>query len=103
MIQDDRAALAGVVIAELLQGARAGEELSELREALAAIEWIPATPDVYARAGTLGFGLRRRGVAVPVTDCIIAAAAETIGGGLLTSDRHFQNLAEVADISVFSG
>lgn len=103
MIRNDRAALAGVVMVELLQGARTGKELSELEEALTAVEWVPSTPDVYARAGALGFSLRRRGVTVPVTDCIIAAAAETVGGRVLTLDRHFQSLADVAEISVLPG
>ena len=100
LIQDDRAVLAGVVIAELLQGARTDAELAELRAALAALECVETTPELYARAGTLGFDLRRRGVTVPVTDCIIAAAAETIGGRLLTSDRHFRSLSNVADLNL---
>lgn len=103
LIQDDRAVLAGVVIAELLQGARTDAELADLRAALAAVECVETTPELYARAGTLGFGLRRSGVTVPVTDCIIAAAAETIGGRLLTSDRHFESLATVATLTLLPG
>ena len=103
LVQDDRAALTGVVMTELLQGALTDDELSELGEALSAVGWVPTTPDVYARAGALGFRLRRGGLTVPVTDCIIAAAAETIGGRVLTSDRHFRDLAEIAEISVLPG
>lgn len=102
LVRSDRAALAGVVMAELLQGARTDEELSELQDALTAVEWVPATPDVYARAGALDFSLRRRGVTVPITDCVIATA-ETFGGCVLTLDRHFQSLADVAEISVLPG
>ena len=93
LIRDDRAALTGVVLAELLQGAKTAGELSLLRTALAAVRWVETGAEDYARAGSLGFALRRRGVTVPVTDCIIAAAAESLGGHLLTLDEHFEELA----------
>lgn len=92
--------MTGVVLAELLQGARTREECSELRSGLAALTWIETTADTYARAGELGFGLRRRGVTVPITDCVLAAAAETMGGRILTLDGHFEELAREADLQL---
>ena len=103
LVREDRASLTGVVLAELLQGARTDAEVSELDTALAAVEWVETNTDIYARAGILGFRLRRGGVTVPVTDCVIAAAAETIGGRILTLDRHFESLAEVADLTLLPG
>lgn len=93
LIRADRAALTGVVLSELLQGAKTAGELSLLRTALAAVRWVETDTEAYARAGSLGFALRRRGITVPVTDCIIAAAAESLGGRLLTFDAHFEDLA----------
>lgn len=98
LIRDDRAALMGVILVELLQGARTEGELSELRSALEAVTWVETTGDTYARAGRLGFELRRRGVTVPTTDCIIAAGAESAGGNILTLDGHFEELAQVASL-----
>jgi len=103
LIHDDRAALTGIILAELSQGARGEQELSELRGALAALTWIESTSETYARAGRLGFELRRRGLTVPVTDCVIAAASEQTGGHILTLDGHFHQLAEVAPLTVFAG
>lgn len=100
LIRDDRAALTGVILAELLQGARTREELFELWSALGAVDRVETTGEVYARAGRLGFDLRRLGVTVPITDCIIAAAAESIGGLVLTLDRHFEELTRVADLEL---
>lgn len=100
LVNEDRAALTGVILAELSQGARNERELSELRLALEAALWIPATRAVYDRAGGLGFELRRRSITVPVTDCIIAAASETVGGRILTLDNHFVDISEVADLTV---
>ncbi len=103
LIRDDRAALTGVILAELLQGARSQKELSELRSALGAVERVETTGEVYARAGKLGFDLRRLGVTVPITDCVIAAAAESIGGLILTLDGHFEELARVAYLELVRG
>ena len=100
LVKDDEAATTGVVLAELLQGAKTGKELSDLRLGLAAVTWIETTGETYARAGALGFGLRRRGVTVPITDCILAAAAETAGGRILTLDGHFEELAREADLKL---
>ena len=100
LIRDDRAGVSGVILAELLQGARTQAELSELRSALGAVDRVETTGEVYARAGKLGFDLRRLGVTVPITDCVIAAAAESIGGIVLTLDRHFEELVRVASLEL---
>ncbi len=100
LVRDDEAALTGVILAELLQGARTAKELSELRSALLAVIWVATTDNIYARAGRLGFELRRRGVTIPTTDCIIAAAAEPIGGRVLTLDSHFREIALVAPFTI---
>ncbi len=103
LIREDRAALAGVILAEILQGARTVEEFLELRSALTAVIWVVTTDESYARAGRLGFELRRRGVAVPTTDCVIAAVAESVGGSILTLDGHFEELARAASLRLLQG
>jgi predicted nucleic acid-binding protein len=100
MVRDNRAALTGVVLAELSQGARTESELSELHTALGALVWIEATRETYARAGRLAFELRRKGITVPITDCVIAAASESAGGYVLTLDAHFQEIAEISSLTV---
>ncbi len=74
---------------ELLQGARTEAEVFEVKTSLEAVHWIETNERLYARAGETGFELRRRGTTIPTTDCIVAAAAESIGGNLLTLDGHF--------------
>lgn len=103
LIREDRAALAGVILAELLRGCRTVSEFSELRSALAAVMWVQTSPEVYERAGRLGFELRRLGMTVPITDCMIAAAAESVGGRILTLDAHFENIARIASLSLLPG
>lgn len=100
LVCDDRAALTGVVLAELSQGVRTERELSELHAALGAVVWIEATRETYARAGKLAFELRRKGITAPITDCVIAAASESAGGCILTLDAHFQEIAEISSLVV---
>lgn len=100
LILSDRAVLNGVILAELLQGARTKRDVSDLRYALGSVAWIETSREVYGRAGDLGFELRRRGVTVPVTDCVIAASAETVGGHTLTLDGHFEEIAKTASLTL---
>jgi predicted nucleic acid-binding protein len=62
--------------------------------------WLVTTEESYARAGRLGFELRRRGVTVPTTDCVIAAVAESIGGRILTLDGHFEEFTRAASLTI---
>lgn len=100
LIVADGAVLNGVVLAELLQGVRTAREASELRYALGSVAWAETSREVYGRAGDLGFELRRRGVTVPVTDCVVAASAETIGGRILTLDGHFEEISRSASLTL---
>ncbi len=99
-VRRDQAALTGVVLAELSQGARRDAELSRLRMALGAVRWVTTSREVYERAGGIGFELRRRGVTVPVTDCVIAAAAESIGGRILTLNGHFVEISKICELTM---
>ena len=99
-VRDDRATLTGVILAELSQGARTEDELSRLRTALGAVRWVASSREAYKQAGRIGFELRRRGVTVPITDCLIAAAAESIEGRILTLDTHFAEISEVSMLTV---
>lgn len=100
LILSDQAVVNGLVLAELLQGARTMKEASELQYALGAVTWVETSREIYGRAGELGFQLKRTGVTVPVTDCVIAASSETIGGLMLTLDGHFEDIARVGSITL---
>jgi predicted nucleic acid-binding protein len=89
LIREDCAAATGIVLAELLRGARTNAEMEKIKASLEAVLWVETDERLCARAGEIGFELRRKGVTIPTTDCIIAAAAESIGGNLLTLDGHF--------------
>lgn len=100
LVEDDTAAVNCIVTAELVQGTRNEDEREALGEALEAPTRLEMNGGVCRRAGELGFKLRRSGVTVPVTDCLIAASAEAAPARLFTLDAHFEELKRVSSIEL---
>ncbi len=88
----DEIAMVGVVMAELLQGARSQAELEQLSGWLTALPYVAETQETWLRVGSLSFQLSRRGIAVPMPDLLIAALAVQHGHDLYTLDEHFQRM-----------
>ena len=94
LIIEERACCNGVVLGELLYGARGPREAEEIRKAMLSLSVLVDVPGVFAEAGQMGADLRRTGVTVPLTDCVLAAQARRAGLTVLTADGHFTPLAE---------
>jgi len=73
-IADGRAAVCGVVAAELLTGCLSKSEYGEVELVLTGLAWLPLTDECWDRAAALGFNLRRSGVTVPLTEMPAAVA-----------------------------
>jgi len=87
-----------VVTLEVIYTARNREELEDLEATQSMLRDIPMTDSIHRAALTALRELARRGAGrhrVPVTDVLIAAAAQEAGVGVLHYDRHFDRLAEV--------
>jgi len=81
-----------IIILELLQGCRSVEERDSLRGKLESLDVLPITPSVWEHAYELGFTLRRKGLAIPTTDLIIAALAIENKSFLLHQDDHYEKI-----------
>ncbi len=92
-LSDDTALLCGVVIAELLQGAKGQKERQQLEFLFANVECLPVLPDDWHGAGRALQALRLSGITLPLSGAIIAAVAQRHGVSILTSDAHFQHLS----------
>ena len=92
----------GMVIQEVLQGARTPEhadELGRLTEACSVVE--PVFPETYEHAAALFRRCRNAGRAVRGTvDCLIAAIALEHGLAVLGADRDLRTLQEVCGLSL---
>ena len=103
VLDEDRAATCGVIMMELLSGARNRREYQELLQSLEALHYL-RTPEVtWRKVAELSLNLRAKGVSIPYADLLIAQIAMDNGCGLLHSNRHFDLIASFTDLRVESG
>ncbi len=88
----DRARMVGIVLAEVIRGARDEGDYGRLLEELSAIDFVPETRATWTAAGRLLFELGQRGNRIPLPDALIAAHALEGGHEVYTLDGHFQGV-----------
>ncbi|MBP7866797.1 MAG: type II toxin-antitoxin system VapC family toxin [Acidobacteria bacterium] len=95
-----------VVLGELrygfLKGTRAAwneEKLGQVMKELD-IRVIDVDEDVTRKYAVVYLSLEKKGTKIPVNDVWIAASCLSMGGTLLTSDRHFEAV-ETLDLMLF--
>ena len=59
------------------------------------IEIIPVDADVARKYGFIFLSLQKKGTKIPINDVWIAACCMTVGGVLLTRDRHFEQVEQI--------
>ncbi|MGI8910227.1 MAG: type II toxin-antitoxin system VapC family toxin [Rubrobacteraceae bacterium] len=94
LLQEDRAALCGIVELEIFQGLRPRER-GRVSELFSALPYLETGRIDYVTAGERLGDLRRRGVTIPAADCLIAVLCLRHDLSLLTLDVHFDHLSDV--------
>ena len=92
IIKQEKAFITGLILTELLQGARAQEEYDVLLDSMLALPLLETELNTWIETGRLAFTLRRQGITVPTTDLIIATLALRDNCAILTLDHHFQKI-----------
>lgn len=93
LITSDSALLCGVVMTELLQGAKSAKEKQQLEFLFSGIEILDINRKDWIDAGLCLQNLRSKGITVPVTDALIAILAQRNSVPVLTIDKHFDYLS----------
>jgi len=93
LIDEARVHTNGVVLAELLTGARTPAELERLAAALAGLKFLPSGRSSFESAGRNGYALKRKGVSVPLSDILIATDCVDHDLVLIEADRHYATIA----------
>jgi predicted nucleic acid-binding protein len=93
LLDEDRAAVAGPILVELIQGARTSEEKEDLKKWIKGLHWLPVTDTLWYLAAEMSFSLRRKGITTSPIDTIIAALAIEYDCLLLHRDSHFDLIA----------
>jgi predicted nucleic acid-binding protein len=94
LLEHDRAATAGMIMAELLQGARNEGEYQDLSSELGSLHYLPFPEEEWKMVAQLGHRLIRAGLKIPTSDLIIARLAIKHRCLLLHADRHFEIMAK---------
>jgi predicted nucleic acid-binding protein len=97
ILQREEAVSCGVVVVEILRGAKNEKDFRSLYESLTSLPQIPIDGAVIERASQWGFLLDRRGKSVSTTDLLIAASAYK-KARLLHADRDFGIISSVVEL-----
>ena len=95
-----------VVVGELLyafrQGQRTEQRVDQLRSFLARpyVSFVPAGPVTADRYARIMYSLRQRRRQVPTNRVWVAAHAMETGADLVSADRHYGHIEQIAWVSV---
>ena len=101
LLEEDRVAIAGPILVELLQGTRTPSERDKTKRRLAAVHWLTITDEQWQQAAVLCFKLRRKGVTVSVVDALIAEVAMYYKCELLHFDEDYTYIAKHSLLNLF--
>ncbi len=89
LLDEDRAALIGPILAEVLQGFRRDEQADWVASGLRGLQVPVMTWDDWRSAARLGRMLIAAGHQLPLTDLAVAATALRINCAVYSTDPHF--------------
>ncbi len=92
LLERNEVAITGVIIGELLQGARDEHNFQALRSTLGALAYLETSRDTWVNAGRLAFNLRQQGKGIPFTDTLIATVALEKQAMVFSLDEHFERV-----------
>ena len=81
--------ITGIILAELLQGAKTHAEFNLLKNNLKVLPLLKETDKTWEKVGKLSFDLQRKGIVIPLSDCLIAVLAQENNCQVFTLDNHF--------------
>ncbi|MFI5379228.1 MAG: PIN domain-containing protein [Tepidisphaerales bacterium] len=93
LIDDDRAALIGPILAETLLGYRRDEHADWIGSVLESLHYLNVTWMDWNAAAKLGRRLAANGHSLPLTDLAIAAVALNKDLAVYSTDPHFDLIA----------
>ena len=92
LLKEGRVLGAGLVLTELLQGAKIEKEFQLILDSVTALPFLETTLTTCIDAGRISFSLHKKGVTIPVTDIILASLALENRCLIFTLDPHFNRI-----------
>lgn len=94
LLDENRVAVAGPVVIELIQGCRSLREKMDVEDCLQGLRWLQVTDNHWSLAANLAFALRRKGVTVSAMDALIATITIDYTCLLLHRDHDYGFITE---------
>lgn len=91
-----------VVIAELIQGARAEKEITVIEDFLEAFNIIDQTENTWLNAGRLSFSMKKKGLTINLVDCYISVLAMENRCRIFSLDEHFKVIKKFIRIELLA-
>src|SRR3972149_2048791 len=91
----------GIILAELLQGAKSVKEMNTIKEFLHVFDFLPESITLWEKAGELSYVLKQKGKVIGLSDCYIAVLTGSSNVRLLTLDKHFDVLKKETDLKLY--
>jgi predicted nucleic acid-binding protein len=99
LLDEDRAALIGPILAEILQGFRRDDRADWVAASLRGLHYIVIDWDDWRLSARLGRRLAATGHLLPLTDLVASAIALRMGLAVYSTDPHFDLIPEMKRFS----
>ncbi len=100
-LDEDRAAIAGPILVELIQGTRTVEEKETIKRLFRGIHWLSVTNDHWHKVAEMAFNLRRKDITSSAIDTLIATLAIEYHCILLHKDSQFELIARNSSLKCY--
>jgi len=95
LLDADRVALVGPLVAEVLLGCRRKDQADWIASRLKMANYVEANWDQWRSAADIGRDLAANGHRLPLTDLVVAAVAKHCNAFIYTSDPHFDLIPDL--------
>jgi predicted nucleic acid-binding protein len=89
LLDEDRVALTGPVLAEVLRGFRRSDQADWVASRLRLAHYLEPSWEDWRNAAGLGRELAAKGHDIPLTDLVVAALARRVEACVFSTDPHF--------------
>ncbi|MDX9708660.1 MAG: PIN domain-containing protein [Trichloromonas sp.] len=90
----------GPILYELVQGVRSEKEETAILNALEGLVALEVTDTLWIGAGRISAQLKKQGITLPNSDILIAAVALANDLTVLTRDKHFLRIPQLATMGI---
>jgi predicted nucleic acid-binding protein len=101
LILSERVCCTGIVLGELMQGAKSDEESNVIQSFVQAFDFLPESSSLWLKAGELSRRLRARGTTAGLADCYLAISAHEADVQVFTFDEDFEHICRECPVVRF--